>query len=91
MTTSEAEVRFLDLEGTLKAIEVQRQGKRPLLSVAHAALLALGIVVTTYQSIPSRSGIKERFELARADGGELDAEQSESARSVILPLALELS
>lgn len=88
MTVSQAMVRFSDLRGRLKAVEIRRPGVRPLISGAQAALLALGIVVTTYQVQPSKDGLRERFELSRADGTELDESMSAEARSALLPLAL---
>jgi hypothetical protein len=88
MTVAESKVRFSDLRGRLKAVEIRRPGVRPLISGAQAALLALGIVVMSYQVKPSEGGLSERFELARPDGSDLDEDLSASARSVILPLAL---
>lgn len=81
-------VRFSDLHGRLKAVEIRRRGVRPLISGAQAALLALGIVVTSYQVRPSEGGLNERFELSRRDGSDLDETLSASARSALLPLAL---
>jgi hypothetical protein len=76
------------MRGHLKAVEIRRAGARPLISSAQAALLALGIVVTSYQVRPSQDGLHERFELSRPDGGDLDETLSTSARTALLPLAL---
>lgn len=81
-------VRFSDLRGRLKAVEIRRPVVRPLISSAQAALLALGIIVTSYQVRPSEDGLSERFELAKPDGSELDEQLSASARTALLPLAL---
>lgn len=88
MTETKSMVRFSDLRGRLKAVEISRPGVRPLISKARTALLALGIVVTTYQARPSRGGLNERFELSRPDGSDLDETLSADARSALLPLAL---
>ena len=88
MTIAEATVRFSDLRGRLKSVEIRRPGMRPLITGAHAALIALGIVVTSYQAKPSTAGLCERLELACRDGSELDEQQSARARSALLPLAL---
>jgi hypothetical protein len=85
----ESTVRFFDLQGRLQAVEVRRASTRPMVAAAHAALLALGIVVTSYRANPSPNGLQERFELAREDGGDLDEQRSQSVRSLMLPLALE--
>lgn len=82
-------VRFLDSRGRLQAVEVQRSQRRPMVSAAHAALLAIGVVVTSYQVRPTAQGLEERFELSRSDGSELDEKLSQSARSALLPLALD--
>lgn len=89
MDQNESSVRFLDLQGHLRAVEVRRSSTRPMVAAAHAALLALGIVVTSYRANPTPQGLHERFELARVDGGEMDEQRSLSVRSVMLPLALE--
>jgi hypothetical protein len=88
MTVRESVVRFSDLRGRLKAVEIRRPTIRPLITSAQAALLALGIVVISYQVRPSEGGLSERFELAQPDGSELDEELSASARTALLPLAL---
>ncbi len=88
MTVQNAIVRFSDLRGRLKTVEIRRPGVRPLISGAQAALLALGIVVTSYQVRPSQRGLRERFELSQIDGSDLDETLSADARSALLPLAL---
>jgi hypothetical protein len=88
MTVKQAMIRFSDLRGRLKTVEIRRPGTRPLITGAQAALLALGIVVTSYHVRPTKSGLSERLELSRADGGDLDETLSADARSALLPLAL---
>lgn len=88
MTQAQSTVRFSDRRGSLKAVEIRRPGTHPLISGAQAALIALGIVVTSYQVRPSAGGLRERFELSRPDGSDLDETLSRSARSALLPLAL---
>lgn len=81
-------VRFSDFRGRLKTVEIRRSGARPLITGAQAALLALGIVVTSYQVRPTKGGLSERLELSQVDGGDLDETLSADARSALLPLAL---
>lgn len=81
-------VRFLDIRGRLKAIEIRRSDRRPVIAAAHAALLALGITVTSYEAIPNGDGLGERLELSSLDGEELDETLSKRARSALLPIAL---
>jgi hypothetical protein len=88
MTIARSIIRFSELRGRLKAVEIRRPGVRPLISGAQAALLALGIVVSSYQVKPADGGLSERFELSRLDGSDLDETLSASARSALLPLAL---
>ncbi len=89
MTGFRSNVRFRDRGGRLAAVEVSRRSSRPIVSSLHAALVALGVVVTSYQVQPTSDGLEERLEFSSADGGELDGQLSESVKAAILPLALD--
>lgn len=82
-------VRFQELSGRLKGVEVRRASGKPVVSALHRALFTLGIVVTAYQVQATKEGLEERLELSSVEGGELDDAQSEQARAAILPLALD--
>ncbi len=88
MPETQSTVRFFDIRGRLKAIEILRSDRRPVITTVHAALLALGVSVTTYQATPTRDGLGERLELSSLDGEELDETLSKRARSALLPIAL---
>lgn len=89
MAIKESKVRFLDIRGHLKAIEIRRSDARPVIATVHAALVAMGVAVTSYQATPTRAGgLGERLELASLDGEELDEDLSKKARSAVLPLVL---
>ena len=45
--------------------------------------------MTSYQAQATSRGLRERVELASADGRELDDNQSHTVRSAILPLAFD--
>ncbi len=88
MAVKESMVRFLDIRGRLRAIEIRRSDRRPVIAAAHAALLALGVTVTSYQVTPDGEGLGERLELSAIDGAELDESLSKRARSALLPIVL---
>lgn len=82
-------VRFQQLSGRLKGVEVRRASAQPIVSALHRALFAFGVVVTAYHVQATPEGLEERLELSSIAGGELDDAQSEKARAAILPLALD--
>lgn len=88
MAIKESMVRFLERRGHLKAIEIKRSDRRPVIAAAHAALLAVGVTVTSYQASPTSDGLGERLELSSLTGEDLDEALSEKARSAILPVVL---
>jgi hypothetical protein len=89
MAITPAQVRFQEERGRLRVVEVRRQSGRPLVAALHRALLAAGVVITSYQALPGSDGLRERLELASVDGEELDDSQSVNVRSAVLPLAFE--
>lgn len=88
MAIKESMVRFFDIRGHLKAIEIKRTDRRPVIAAAHAALLAVGVTVTSYQASPTADGLGERLELSSLSGDELDEALSSKVRSAILPVVL---
>lgn len=88
MAMKESMVRFLDIRGRLKAIEISRSDRRPMIATVHAALLAVGVTVTSYQASPTAEGLGERLELSSLNGEELDETLSFKVRSAILPVVL---
>lgn len=88
MAMKESMVRFFDIRGRLKAIEISRSDRRPMIAAVHAALLALGVTVTSYQASPTAEGLGERLELSSLNGEELDETLSFKVRSAILPVVL---
>lgn len=83
----EVEVHFEQQGSELTAVEIQRRGRSPLIVSLHRTLLALGIVVSTYQVRPSVNGLVERVVLQRRDGGAIQGSLNAATRAAILPLA----
>ena len=92
MKNREVKVHF-EQEGTeLTAVEIGQTGRSPLIVSLHRALFALGVVVASYQVRPGvHGGLVERVVLSRRDGGAVQGQLSEQARSAILPIALSQS
>lgn len=83
----EVQVHFEEEGSELTAVEIQRRGRSPVIVSLHRALLALGIVVSTYQVKPSAHGLLERVVLQRRDGGAIQGPLSAATRAAILPIA----
>jgi hypothetical protein len=83
----EVQVHFEQEGSELTAVEIQRRGRSPVIVSLHRALLALGIVVSTYQVKPSAQGLLERVVLQRRDGGAIQGQLSAKTRAAILPIA----
>lgn len=81
-------VHFEQQGSELTAVEIGRNSRSPVIVSLHRALLALGIVVSSYQVRPLSSGLFERVELARRDGGAIQGQLNAAARAAILPIAL---
>ncbi len=88
MKSDESSVLFQEDGGQLLAVEVQRSSRRPIISRLHRALMATGVIVTTYQAQTNGGGLRERIELANRDGQRLSGIQSSTVRTAVLPLAL---
>ena len=83
----EVKVHFEEQGSDLTAVEIQRRGRSPVIVSLHRALLALGIVVSTYQVRPSPHGLLERVVLQRRDGAAIQGQLSAATRAAILPIA----
>jgi hypothetical protein len=85
----EVKVHFEQEGPQLTAVEIGQNGRSPLIVSLHRALFALGVVVSSYQVRPgTHGGFVERMVISRRDGGAVQGQLSEQARSVILPIAL---
>lgn len=73
----------------LTAVEIVRAARAPIIARLHGTLLALGIIVSSYQVRTGASEITERIVLERRDGGSIEAQLSEDTKAAILRLATE--
>ncbi len=88
MESPKVKVHFEQQGSELTAVEIGRNSRSPVIVSLHRALFALGIVVSSYQVRPLSSGLVERVELARRDGGAIQGQLNAAARAAILPIAL---
>jgi hypothetical protein len=89
MESREVQVHFEQEGSDLTAVEIQRRGRSPVIVSLHRALLALGIVVSSYQVRPGVNGLMERLVLQRRDGGAIQGSLNAATRAAILPLAFQ--
>jgi hypothetical protein len=89
VASREVVVHFEQKGSELRAVEIGRRGRLPVISALHRALFALGIVVSTYQVRAANGGLVERLVLERRDGGSIDGQLSSATRAAILPIAME--
>ena len=82
-------IQFEQKGSRLTAVEIVRAARAPLIARLHGTLLALGIVVSSYQVRTGASEITERFVLERRDGGMIEAQLSDDSKAAILRLAVE--
>jgi hypothetical protein len=85
---STASVHFEEQGSELRAVEIGSSRRAPVISSLHRALLALGIVVSSYHVRAGASGLVERVVLERRDGGAVTGSLSAATRAAILPLLL---
>jgi hypothetical protein len=83
----DARVHFEESRNRLRAIQIVRSGRSPLIAKAHAALFALGIVVSSYRVRAEGSTVSERLVLEAEDGGAIEAQLSQATKFAILELA----
>ena len=84
---TEAKVQF-EQQGPELTVEIGRNSRSPVISAIHRAVLALGIVVTSYQVRTGAHGLVERVVLTRRDGGAIQGSLGAATRAAILPIAL---
>lgn len=85
----EVQVNFEQEGAELTAVEIQRRDRSPVIVSLHRTLLALGIVVSTYQVRPAANGLIERVVLQRRDGGAIQGPLNAATRAAILPIAFQ--
>lgn len=63
--------------------------RHPIIASLHRSLVALGIVVSSYQARTGPSEIMERLVFEHRDGGVIEAKLSEATKAAILELVTE--
>jgi len=86
--TPEVKVHFEQEGSELKAVEIGRNSRSPVIVSLHRALFALGIVVSSYQVRLGAHGLVERVVMSRRDGGAIQGQLNAATRAAILPIAL---
>jgi hypothetical protein len=84
-----AKVRFEQEGSRLTAVEIVRDRRSPVISSLHGALLALGIVVCSYEVRAKATSLVERIVMQRQDGGSIDGPLTDVTKATILPIAFE--
>lgn len=84
-------VRFEQTGSRLTAVEIVRSSRSPVIASLHRALLALGIVVSSYQARSTGAELLERVVLERGDGGSIEEELSERTKNAVLHIAADTS
>jgi len=82
-------VQFVQAGSRLTAVEIVRRGRAPLIATLHRTLMALGIVVSSYQALAGTSELTERIVFERGDGGAVESQLSDAAKAAILRVAIE--
>ena len=88
METREVKVHFEEEGSELRAVEIGRNSRSPVIVSLHRALFALGIVVSSYQVRLGSHGLVERVVMSRRDGGAIQGPLNAATRAAILPIAL---
>ena len=84
-----ARIHFEQEGSRLTAIEIGRRSRLPVISSLHHALLALGIIVSSYHLKRTEAdGLVERVVLEREDGGDIEGDLSAATKAAVLPIAL---
>lgn len=88
MSIVPARIRFEQAGSRLTAVEIIRGSRRPVIASIHRALLALGIVISSYQAKALGTELTERLVIERGDGGGVEDEQlSERTKDAIRRIA----
>jgi len=82
-------VQFEQKGSRLTAVEIVRGSRAPIIARLHRSLLAIGIVISSYQVRTGASEITERIVLERYDGGSIEAQLSDETKAAILRVAIE--
>lgn len=85
--TSDVNVHF-EQQGSELAVEIGHRSRSPVIVALHKTLLALGIVVSSYQARLVNQGLVERVVLTRLDGRPIAGRMNAETRAAILPIAL---
>lgn len=86
MTTPDVRVRFEEAGPRLTAVEIVRRSRSPVIARLHGRLLALGIVVSSYQVKASPHQLTERVVIERQDGSAVSATLTGATKSAVLEL-----
>lgn len=87
MSARHPRVRFEQADNRLTAVEIVRSSRSPVIASLHRALLALGIVISSYQARTTGEELLERIVLERGDGGGIEEELSERTKHAVLRIA----
>ncbi len=82
-------VQFEEANSKLTAVKIVQRGRRPLIGAVHRSLLALGVVISSYEIHAGSSELTERLVFERDDGGEVEASLSDDTKAAILRVARE--
>jgi hypothetical protein len=89
VSSSSARVRFEQSGSHLATVEIVRGGRSPIIASLHRSLVALGLVVSSYQARTGPFELLERVVFERRDGGVIEAPLGEAAKAVILELVID--
>jgi hypothetical protein len=89
VSSTEPQVRFEQEGSQLRAIEITRAERSPVIAMLQRTLFALGIVVSSYQARARATRLVERIVIERTDGGSIDGALSVATKAAILPIALQ--
>lgn len=84
-----AQVHFEQSGRRLTAVNIVRGSRSPVIGALHRTLVALGIVVASYQARAGAAELTERIVIERRDGGSIEEELSEETKAAILRIAIE--
>jgi len=89
VSSPSARVRFEHSGSHLATVEIVRGGRSPIIASLHRSLVALGLVVSSYQARTGPFELLERVVFERRDGGVIEAPLGEAAKAVILELVID--
>jgi len=89
VSSPSARVHFEHSGSHLATVEIVRGGRSPIIASLHRSLVALGLVVSTYQARTGPFELMERVVFERRDGGVIEAPLGEAAKAAILELVIE--